>query len=354
MALENLKIVELGNSKVGKTTYIASMYGTLQRSFSRFKLQTVDQQEHNRLLELYGRIKMGLYPSPTSLRREHDFFLQYWNQNVLHFTWTDYRGEAIWDTSSNDDVQQLLKDLNSVDGIMVFFDANALARNDKKVNDIARRLNYLLGRAFRDLKRPISLVIVLTKVDLIGKEGFNATLLEPLRGLIEIVEFSNTVLGAIVPVACGTKMINTQMPVIFALQTRVRSIVDTLNEEYQKYKGEAETFQKTADEENQKAGGIRDFFRNLFGETTHEALAQQNYQWAKEQQEKAQAKLEEWQPLVNPVNNLNNYTKRLVRIRKGETLQSYATQLSKFEGENWIFTIVLIFIAIIMIALYLR
>lgn len=353
MVLEHLKIVELGNTKIGKTTYMASMYGNLQSIFSKFKLRAVDQQEHDRLLELYSFIRKGKYPAPTSQRNRYDFVLQYREKDVLSFNWTDYRGEAVRDKASNEDVQALLEDLRLADGIMVFFSAIALIKHDKRTNEIGR-INYLLGKAFVNLERPISLAIVLTQVDLIGKDDFQKNLLEPIKGLIELVELTDEVSGVIIPTACGTKMINTRMPVVFALQTRVRFIMDSLSAEYQKYKEEAASFQKKADEENSMAGGIRDLWRWFIGETTHGTLAQQNYHLAKEQEEKAQAKLNEWQPLVEPINNLDNYTRRLVHIRKGESLQNYATQCyasqkndNEFEDWLWFFVMPMLILVII-------
>ncbi|OQW92334.1 MAG: hypothetical protein BWK78_02000 [Thiotrichaceae bacterium IS1] len=353
-----MKIVELGYSGVGKTTYMASMYGTLQEGFGGFKLRTIDHAEHTRLLGLYASIKAGNYPPATSQRNEYDFYLQHGGKDIFQFTWADYRGKAIRETSDSYEAQRLHQDICSADGIMIFFDCKALIKGDAKANEI-RRVTALMNKAFQDLNQPISLAIVLTKIDLVEKENFKSGLLEPLKGLIEVVETSNMVSGTLIPVACGIKMINTQMPVLFALQTRVRSTVNMLNEEYKKYASEAESCEEEARKEQKLASGLGGFFRDLgrsiLSETTHAELARRNWREAEEKKEKAQAKLAEWQPLSQPANDLNYYTKRLINIRKGETLHNYVTQLKRFEGggQSFIFIFFLIVVAIIiLIAVY--
>jgi len=192
------------------------MYGTMQKKWmGGFTVQTIHQEEHTRLLKLYQGIKTGYYPLPTAQRSEYDFYLQHEEQNIFRFHWADSRGRALRETSKSDEARKLHQDLSTADGVMIFCDCYALAKGDTRANEI-RRITALINKAFQELKQPISLSIILTKADFVDK--FYPTLIDPLKGLISVIEVSPLVSGALIPVACGIRMVNTQMPVLFALQ----------------------------------------------------------------------------------------------------------------------------------------
>ena len=167
-----MKIVELGYTGVGKTTYMASMYGTLQNNPRGFSLQVIGREEHKRLLELFKAIKKGVYPGATPQRSEYKFCLRHNGINIFYLYWADYRGKAIRETSDSNEAQKLHQDIYSADGIIIFFDCDALAKGDMKANEI-RRITILISNAFQNLREPISLAIVLTKADLVKKNFFN-------------------------------------------------------------------------------------------------------------------------------------------------------------------------------------
>jgi GTPase SAR1 family protein len=313
--MKTMKIVELGHSGVGKTTYMASMYGALQNRINGFSLKARNSSNHTRLLSLATAIKTNQYPAATEQRSEYDFDLQYQGNNALLFSYADYRGKAIRESSDSEEARLLQRDLSESDGIMLFCDCQALVRGDSRINEI-RRMTALVSNALKGLNHPISLAIVLTKVDLV--EEFPENLLAPFESLITAIQASNLVKGALIPVACGSEPINVEMPLLFALQTGVRSEVDALNQLIEEYTKSAEYWKK-------KSQGIVGFGRQLWdslaGNTTDAEMARR-------EMEKAQEKRQELEPIIQPANALSQYVRQLPLIKAGTSTKEYVKKLS--------------------------
>ncbi len=81
-----MRIVEIGHTGVGKTTYMATLYGIQQEGIEGFSLKAQNSSDHERLIELAKNISQGIYPSATDQRREYNFYLQYENKNIFSFT----------------------------------------------------------------------------------------------------------------------------------------------------------------------------------------------------------------------------------------------------------------------------
>ena len=79
-----MKIVMLGHSGVGKTSYMYSMYGAMQNPYNGFTLSTQDQPDHNRFLNIYRNIIKGRYPNPTDQSEEYNFWLNFNNYNDIN------------------------------------------------------------------------------------------------------------------------------------------------------------------------------------------------------------------------------------------------------------------------------
>src|SRR5438445_106474 len=122
----------LGHSNVGKTTYMASMYGALQKPINGFSLRTQNATHHRELMQMYDRILAGRYPLPSQQRQQYDFSLHYQNKAFFPFQWIDYRGGALDERSDNIETQRLSRDLKEADGIMIFCDSDP--RQRKKIH----------------------------------------------------------------------------------------------------------------------------------------------------------------------------------------------------------------------------
>ena len=214
------KIVMLGFTGVGKTTYMGTLYGALQRQTQGFTLKATDSEDRKRLLELADDVLLGKYPPPTSQRSEYEFQLMHEGKEVISFIWSDYRGGALRETQDSDQARFLVQDLRRADGIMIFCDFDALSSKNTRKNQLGRMV-ALVSNALQKLEKSLSLAIVLTKCDLV--DNFSAEMLEPFGGLVSAIEANESIQGAFIPVACGRKMVNVPIPLLFALHAGLLS-----------------------------------------------------------------------------------------------------------------------------------
>ncbi|MEM1002942.1 MAG: hypothetical protein AAGH46_09870, partial [Bacteroidota bacterium] len=186
-----MKIVMIGHSGVGKTTYMASLYGELQTKIKEFSLRTSYSDDHSQLVDLSKDIGLGLYPPPTAVRSEYSFYLQHKDKDVVNFSWADYRGKAVTSKSNDEHAYKLVQDLQEADGIMMFCDCEELEklshgnRSSYHVGNQIGRMIALVSRVFESADHDICLSIVLAKSDLIRK--FEEHHFRFFNGLIESV-----------------------------------------------------------------------------------------------------------------------------------------------------------------------
>jgi len=273
------------------------MYAGLQKGIEGFSLKAIDHSDHTRLLNLARAIQQGKYPVPTDQRREYNFYLQYQGKDIFPFCWADYRGGAIRETQDSEQARLLLQDLREADGVLMFCDCQALARRERRTNQIGRMIS-LMNNALQNLERPLALGVVLTKTDLVEEvEGLEEIILEPFQGLFQAINANNMVASTIIPVACGTELLNVEIPVLFALIGGVNAQVARLSEEMDEH-------QKMAEYYESQTYGIRGFLREawdeLLGNTTYSEMAQNRYA-------QAHNKYKELQPIIEPVKALNKY-----------------------------------------------
>ncbi|MBD2134038.1 hypothetical protein H6F47_16765 [Sphaerospermopsis sp. FACHB-1094] len=306
-----MKIVMIGNTNVGKTTYMASLYGIMQEQVEGFSLKAINTNDHARLYELAQAIAHGNYPSATDQRGEYDFFLQHQGKDILAFRWADYRGGAIKEKQSSEQASLLINDLREADGIMMFCDCDALMRGDIRANEI-RRMTTLVTQALRDVEKPISLAIILSKTDKISH--FQEKIISPFEGLISVINASKWVIGAFIPIACGNQFMNVPIPLLSALYSAVY---------LQAYVAQA-LAQKSYDKAiqwQQKSQGMGGFIRwvgdKWNGNPTDEELAQQEFAAYLEHSEKLEF-------IKDPVLALANYLENIPWMQNGKTLLDYA------------------------------
>ncbi|MEC4818425.1 MAG: hypothetical protein SAK29_34915 [Scytonema sp. PMC 1069.18] len=292
-----LRIVEVGHTGVGKTTYMASMYGALQNKIEGFSLRAIDRSDHSRLLKIATAIQQGKYPSPTDQRSEYNFYLQYQGKDIFRFCWADYRGGAIRETQDSEQARLLLQDLREADGVLMFCDCQALARRDRRTNQIGRMIS-LMNNALQNLERPLALGVVLTKTDLVEEvKGLEEIILEPFQGLFQAIDANDKIAATIIPVACGTELLNVEIPVLFALLVGVNTQVARLSKEMDEHKKMAEYYESQT---HGIGGFLREAWDELVGNTTYREMAQSRYA-------QVQSKYKELEPIIEPVKALNKY-----------------------------------------------
>ena len=208
-----MRIVMLGNSLVGKTTFMASLYGIMQQKIDGFSLRAEDAELGKTLKAIAQGISNNQYPEATSVRNEYSFYLQHQGEDIFPFIWSDYRGSAIRSKSDDQQSQELIGEIKEADGIMMFCDCDSLLnKSSLKAKNEIRRMTYLVNQAVENIDRPISLAIVLTKIDKIP--GFEPKLFKLYEGLISVINASDWILASFIPISCSRTFINVPIPTI--------------------------------------------------------------------------------------------------------------------------------------------
>lgn len=235
-----MKIVMLGHSGVGKTTYMASMYGLLQSSINGFSLGTEYSSDHERLIKNFYSIKRGSYPNLTAQRSEYKFELLYNDESVFPFHWVDYRGGAIGERSSSSEQARILKeDLLNANGVIVFCDCPTLESGNIRTSGIQRLIN-LLSVKLREVSHSIPIAVILTKADMVSNLGEHA--IKVIEPLLETIRASDNIIGTVMPIACGKEMTNVEIPLLFNLYVGINLDLHETSQHIEQHMKEAEHY----------------------------------------------------------------------------------------------------------------
>lgn len=231
-----MKILMMGNKESGKTTYMASAFGLLNNGVEDFHIKT-DSVTQNWYQRLFDIIKGGDYPLASDKRDSHRFKLYCLGKEVLDFEWIDYNGGII----RTIDAEELMKDINACDGIMLFFDANALYHNDPSVHQL-RRILALISAKLGDIKGMLfSVIMVVTKIDMLESKKEYSKAIEPLNAFIENARGNDRIYASVIPVSCTANgFYNVELPILDMLDSGLRetycSIVAKAQEELERAK----------------------------------------------------------------------------------------------------------------------
>jgi hypothetical protein len=286
-----MRIVMLGYSDAGKTTYMAMMYRLMNRTkgHNGFWIEADNRQQGLRLLDNAEAISQGRYPPPTDRRDTYDFSLYFLGQRVSTFEWADYRGGALTERSTNEDMAALLSDMKSCDAVVVFVDAYQLA-TDPDSHRRVRRLTVLMQQAISAQRSGIPIVLAYTKADLVKKSEDWREALEPFEQVSQALETSPNVKGTIVTVSCGKRLKAVNVPVLWCLSYGVANTIQGLQNQVDYYKRQAEDYGKR--------GSIGNSWRSMWDGVDSE--------WKKQRRslKEAEDKLAEIQPLLLPAQQL--------------------------------------------------
>jgi hypothetical protein len=293
-----VKIVMLGHSGAGKTTYLSLMYAEMQVGIGGFQVRAKNTGQHDQLLADARAIRTSRYPPATNRRASYDLALRYNGAEVLPFTWRDHRGGAATGrTSDSEDVGQLHKDLLESDAIVLFIDGYALVHQPAAAKNASRLSAHVL-RAMRDRPLvPTPLVIAVTKSDLIDidDEKVGDKVFAPVEELAKAVAATRHIYGSIIPVACGPDPMNVVVPVLWSLRFGLTGMLVRL-------KTELDTSVKAANAAASKDTLVDRVGSWWRGERSYATIAE-NYRQAAL---RAQRQL---QPLVKPAEGLEQMLK---------------------------------------------
>lgn len=285
----------IGNKSSGKTTYMTSAYGHLQRDITGgFTIKTVDNIDHNSFVAQYNALKTsGIYPPATMKRSSYNFNLYYNGNNVHSFQWNDFNGGII-DERVTENASFLKKDMENSDGLMLFFDAVELKNNTLETR--VRQIIRLIAQNLKNIERQYYISIIVTKADLIKLNSVDdfEVILPPIEPLINIIDVNENIEWLLVPVCCTKeKLVNVDFPILFMLCGGM------LNE----YLKENEKLEKEISALNyyiEESGLLNDLGSWLLGETS-------NREKAYKKQQALLAKRDYYEKLENSLNELYNY-----------------------------------------------
>jgi len=208
-----MKITMIGDSAVGKTTFMMSTYGLMREGIQGFRVKCTDKQADAKLCDAYQLFrKRGIYPSATVQMNRYSYNFYSSGDFVMGFTLTDIRGESIHDI----DIQELHRELEDSDAVLLFLSAYDIV-NGVDIEDAVNQLHMHLNQAFRLDDRLKLLMPVFTQCDRIDwDENTVETLMEPVADLKRMADRNDNLIFAPVPTACAP---DCMMDLDFAMAT---------------------------------------------------------------------------------------------------------------------------------------
>jgi hypothetical protein len=228
-------VVMLGHSDVGKTTYISSMYQAMQAGARGFTLRAAQDSDHRRLMSQASEILHGRFPPGSDRAAEYPMMLRHSGNDIFPVTWHDHRGGALTERSSSQQTASLLHRLETADGFLMFGDAPRLLESDNR--SAVRSIQDLVTHVLRVIPgrwgRTMPLVIVITKIDLVGLADRDlGRIVAPFEALMDAVQGVADVHLAVAPVACGPMPRGVLRPVLwtlcFGLIAQSRKLADSV------------------------------------------------------------------------------------------------------------------------------
>lgn len=284
-----MKILMVGNKESGKTTYMASAFGLLASGIEGFNIEC-DNTTRSWFGKLFQAVKNGKYPVASDKRNEFFFKLSCFGTNVLDFNWIDYNGGVIREI----DADKLMTDIKECDSVMLFFDAVALRDNAASTHQL-RRILTLLSKKLGEIEVPLfSVILVVTKTDLLCSTEEYMKAVAPLKNFLENVSGNDDVYARIVPVSCTSNgFYNAELPLLDVLDSGLK--IAYLTAVYQ-----AQKHAEQAIEYNKKRGICDWIFSRLSGLPTNGEIAESELKVALEQKKLFEA-------IEGPTERLSTY-----------------------------------------------
>ena len=262
-----MKITMIGDSRVGKTTFMMSTYGLMRDGIQGFKVKCKDSQTDKKLYDAYQQFcKRGIYPDATYQmdHYQYDFYAD--GDFVMDFSLTDMRGEGIYDI----DVEELQQEISESDAVIMFLNAYDII-NGEDMEDTIDQLRIHLNSALRVDDQQKLLMVIFTQYDRVKqKQGTFEKLLDTVSDWKRIAEKNDKLIFRAVPTACKpTCMMNLD----FVMTTLMlvgyhREVVVEL----ERLNNEVEDIKKQFD------GGMVDAIKYAFGFNSKRKKALERYQ----------------------------------------------------------------------------
>jgi GTPase SAR1 family protein len=247
MQLDEIKITMLGTTGAGKTSYLLGMYAVMQTGIQGFTLAAKDMdldleltQRWEKLISLKGEDR---WPTPNAAAMEYyGLEFSYGFRPLMGFQWLDYRGLALSDRSTEQDVADLVVYLQESACLFLCISGEYLTSEltPKTVREIkSDRMNQFIQQYVSNNKQPnpqqpFPVAIVITKYDLCHHRE-REEIIADVKKLFQALFTPNSGwLVMICPVSLGRDLgedpdnarivpVNVHLPLVFAVYSQLRT-----------------------------------------------------------------------------------------------------------------------------------
>ena len=247
MKLDEIKITMLGTTGAGKTSYLLGMYAVMQTGVQGFTLAAKDMdldleltQRWEKLISLKGDDR---WPAPNAAAMEYyGFDFSYGFMPLMGFQWLDYRGLALSDRSTEQDVAELVEYLQASSCLFLCISGEYLVDeiDPKTVREIkSDRMNqfiqqYVSNHQQPNSNQPFPVAIMITKYDLCHHRDRDDIIADVKKLFQALFTPNSGWLVMICPVSLGRDLgkdpedadiipVNVHLPVVFAVYSQLRS-----------------------------------------------------------------------------------------------------------------------------------
>lgn len=247
MKLEEIKITMLGTTGAGKTSYLLGMYAVMQTGIQGFTLAAKDMdldleltERWEKLISLQGEDR---WPTPNAAAMEYyGFDFSYGFRPLMGFQWLDYRGLALSDRSTEQDVADLVQYLQESECLFLCISGEHLVSEitPNTVREIkSDRMNQFIQQYISNQKNPNSqqpfpVAIIITKYDLCHHRDKDEIITDVKKLFQALFTPDSGWLVMICPVSLGKQLcddpnnarivpVNVHLPVVFAVYSQLRA-----------------------------------------------------------------------------------------------------------------------------------
>lgn len=247
MKLDDIKITMLGTTGAGKTSYLLGMYAVMQTGVKGFTLAAKDMdldleliQRWEKLISLKGEDR---WPVPNAAAMEYyGFNFSYGFSPLMGFEWLDYRGLALSDRSTEQDVADLVEYLQASSCLFLCISGEYLIDEitPKTMREMkSDRMNqfiqqYVSNQQQPNPNQPFPVAIMITKYDLCHHRDRDDIIADVQKLFQALFTPNSGWLVMICPVSLGRDLgkdpesadivpVNVHLPVVFAVYSQLRS-----------------------------------------------------------------------------------------------------------------------------------
>jgi len=197
-----MRITMIGDSAVGKTTFMMSTYGLMREGeIEGFQVRCKSEYADKKLIRAYRDFRTaGIYPPATVAMSSYNYDFYSDKEWVINFTLTDIRGEDI----HSYDINELAKSLRESDAVMLFLNGYDIL-NGVDVEDQLDDIRILLHNCLNTDTDPKMLMVVFTQMDRVKNfsDAHWIALNEAVAELKKMADKNDNLEYLAVPTACS-------------------------------------------------------------------------------------------------------------------------------------------------------